>query len=342
MDCRAGTLPQVIAPPSGPPAGVLVLGIDGGGTGVRALLADLDGAARGSGRGGGANPISRGVDAAVREIGAAVREALAGHDPAAVGSVVLGLAGSGVYAGRGDAALAELLRSLGLDCPWRLASDIEIAFAAGTPATDGIVLIAGTGAVAGGIQGGALTRQIDGYGWLIGDDGSGFWLGREALRAALAALDGRGPATALTTACCTAYGVPPGDPLPTARALVQRAYDDPPVALAALATAVVDAATDGDAVAAGILDRGADLLVDAVQAAARGLPVTVPAGPVVLVGGILTGVAAVRDRVSAGVLARTGLPTTLGLDPAAGAAWCAIRALGGVPDPAVHRRLTGA
>ena len=76
-------------------------------------------------------------------------------------------------------------------------SDIEAAFAAGSAAPDGTVLIAGTGAVAAAVRDFGVRRRQDGHGYLLGDRGSAFWIGSRAARAALAALDGTGEPTAL-------------------------------------------------------------------------------------------------------------------------------------------------
>ena len=129
----------------------------------------------------------------------AVAAALAGHDPAAVRAGVLGVAGAGA-AGRAevDRQAAEAWRRLGLDGDRVVVPDLLAAFAAGTPEPAGVVLVAGTGAGAAAVVDRQVARQADGAGWLLGDVGSAVWLAREALVAVVAALDGRGPATALT------------------------------------------------------------------------------------------------------------------------------------------------
>ncbi|WP_228564599.1 BadF/BadG/BcrA/BcrD ATPase family protein, partial [Catenulispora rubra] len=78
-------------------------------------------------------------------------------------------------------------------------SDVTVAFAAGTPAPDGTLLVSGTGAVAARMHDRLPVHFRDGYGWLLGDEGSGFWIGRQAARAALAAADGRRPMAELAT-----------------------------------------------------------------------------------------------------------------------------------------------
>ncbi|MGI8868733.1 MAG: N-acetylglucosamine kinase [Mycobacteriales bacterium] len=263
-------MPDLPDPAAGRP---LVLGVDGGGTGARALVAARDGRRVSTGTAGGANPVSRGIEAAVREIGRCIAAALAGIDPAEVGEVVLALAGATTYTVARDLGLGEMLRAAGLAGPWRLVSDIEAAFAAGTPRPAGAVLIAGTGAVGGAIEDNALISQVDGTGYLLGDDGSGFWFGREAVRAALAHLDRRGPATSLTARCLAAYGLTGREPaganaVSVGRRLVERVYAAAPIDLAERAPLLLEAAGAGDAVALAIARRGADLLVATATAAA--------------------------------------------------------------------------
>ena len=83
----------------------------------------------------------------------------------------------------------EAWERAGLHCPMRVITDCEAAFATGTSSPSGTVLVAGTGSIAGRIVDHRMVGQSGGYGWLIGDDGSAFWLGREAVRATLKLLD---------------------------------------------------------------------------------------------------------------------------------------------------------
>ena len=165
------------------------LGTGAGGTRTRAAVVDEAGRLRGAASGPGANPVSHAPE---RAVGALAGTLQAGLDAAEVRGLVLGLAG----AGRGGLAVAEPARAAGLSCPVRVVGDAVTAFAAGTAEPDGTVPVAGAGAAAARIVARREAVVADGNGWLLGDDGSGFWLGREAVRAALAALDGRGAATA--------------------------------------------------------------------------------------------------------------------------------------------------
>jgi glucosamine kinase len=158
-------------------------------------------------------------------------------------------------------------------------SDAEIAYAAGAGAgPDGLVLICGSGAVGARISGGAMVATVDGHGRFIDDAGSGLWIGRHAMRAALRDLDGRGQPTALTAAVARRLGVTAAGPRPLATAA--QARDE--FYLATLSPLVTAAAADGDAVANAILDRAADELASTVTALAP-----VPGEPLVTTGALL-------------------------------------------------------
>jgi N-acetylglucosamine kinase-like BadF-type ATPase len=316
----------------------LVIGLDIGGTSTRVLVGDLDGTRVGAGLAGGGNPTTHGPAAAVVELRAALTAALTGVDPARVRAAVVGLAGGGKLAADPQARTAfdGAWRAAGLDCPYRLVGDALVGYVSATAAPDGSVLVAGTGAIAAAVRDRALDRIVDGHGWLLGDDGSGFWLGRRAARAALAVLEGRAPDGPLARAvrrrllgteeiASPARG--------TASDLVQAVNAGPPVALAELAPLVLRA-YGADPVARDAVRDAAEHLADSLAGVHRaGLPV-------VLAGGLLatqTPLAAVlRTRIA------QRWPTTAALpagDGAAGAAWLAALDLSSRPAEELHRRL---
>lgn len=211
----------------------LVVGLDAGGTRTRAVLASAaTGRTLGEAAAGPGNaltvPLPRLTDHLADAIGRSVPERARGSVVAVVGGFAgaAGAAGSGDCAGSADfadfadrdpgrlnalAALTEALRRLGIAARTvGVSSDIEAAFASapGTPA-DGLALVAGTGAGATRIVGRRCTATVDGDGWLLGDEGSGFWIGRGAVRAALRMADGRGGPTTLARAVGLALGLPP-------------------------------------------------------------------------------------------------------------------------------------
>ncbi|MFI0447920.1 N-acetylglucosamine kinase [Actinomadura sp. 6N118] len=178
-------------------AGPYVIGIDAGGTKTRCVVLTLGGALAGSGTGPGANPNSGGDTAGA--LTTALQTALGDLDRSHILAGVFGIAGAG-SAGRPAAVSAarRAWQAVGLRGSPAVVTDIAVAFAAGTSAPKGIVVFSGTGAGAAVISDGAIVQRADGYGWLVGDEGSAVWLGREAVRAALAAYDGRGSPTLLT------------------------------------------------------------------------------------------------------------------------------------------------
>ncbi|HEX6150137.1 N-acetylglucosamine kinase [Nocardioides sp.] len=260
-------------------AGGLALGGDLGGTSTRILVTDLVGRPLGRGRAGGGNPTAH--PATARDaLAAALTEALRDVDPGQVRAGVLGMAGGGALRDPAiRAAYDEAWRTAGLPGRPDVRSDVEIAFAAGSDATTGTVLVAGTGAVAGRVEEGRLVATSGGHGWLLGDEGSGFWLGREAVRAALrwaGTGEEPGPLVRSVLAVLPEVGSDPRT------ALVQHAYASPPVALAALAPLVTAANDGGDPVAAEIVHTALGHLLGLLDR----LPEPRPGEPVVLAGAL--------------------------------------------------------
>ena len=152
----------------------LAVGVDAGGTASVAAVS-RDGNFERSVRGGPANASSSGTDAAAAAIVATIREATGGAEPAAL---YVGAAG----AGRADAAAAleHALRSAFPDVRLAVADDTRAALRSAVPEGPGIVLIAGTGSVAYA-ENGTSSIRVGGLGYLIGDEGSAFAIGRAAI-----------------------------------------------------------------------------------------------------------------------------------------------------------------
>jgi N-acetylglucosamine kinase-like BadF-type ATPase len=349
----------------------VALGLDIGGTWTRALVVDVAAGRRlGASRRAGANPTTHGVESATVHIAAAVTDALseAGVSAEEVSACVIGMAGASKLAGDPAAARAfdELWRSIGLRCPVEIVADVTTAFVAGTPEPDGTILLAGTGAIAATMQDRRPAGIYGGHGWLLGDEGSGFWIGRQAARAVLAALDEGAPLAGLTAAVA-AEVVPEYECTDTAK-LTRAAGADfglsegrrlvatviaavngrPPVQLAALVPLVFAAAEDGDRDASLILHEAADLLVGtlgrarSVHAAQGARAAEDASAPIVLAGGVLAPGSLVHRLVHAAVTEAWPKATvTAGVDGAAAAAWLAAHhLLGDRPDSAaLHARL---
>jgi len=222
------------------------LGFDGGGTGCRAALVDGSGRVIGTGSAGSAN-IASDPEGALTNILTAASQAL-GDVPRERVSAVLGLAGANV-----SDTSDRVLAALGLGRA-KVVSDGLIALKGALRDNDGIVASVGTGSVFA-VQRAAAVRQIGGWGFVLGDEASGAWLGRASLARALRALDGFYPMTPFLAELLGATGGP--------EAAVRFATTAPPAAFARLAPQVVAAAAAGDAAATAVLDHGAQ---DAGQA----------------------------------------------------------------------------
>ena len=304
----------------------LFVGVDGGGSHTIALAGRDGETVAGRGEAGPSNPSALGFDRAADAIVEAVRAALAGAltGGAAPARITMGVAGAGRPAD--GQRLAELVAA-GLGLPAervRVFQDVALLLpAAGL--SSGIAIVAGTGSSVFGVASDGRTATGGGWGYLLGDEGSAFFVGREALMAVARADDGTGQSTALTEATLSHYRV--GTPRDLITAVYQSPH--PRTAIANLAPTVVGAAKGGDATAREILALGARELGRCAIALTRRLALSDPA--VVAVGGMFRAGALVLDPLAA-ELATAGLrpPRVLASEPALGA----LRLAAGVlPEP---------
>jgi glucosamine kinase len=306
-------------------APTLLLGADIGGTATRVAVSTTTGEVLSVAAGPAGNPNSVGLEISAERIRTVSEQCLARAGPDAADRVVaavIGLAGGA----RADEAFLTAVRPTGLPVWPRLVPDLAVAYSSATPAPQGYVLVAGTGAVAGRVVAGELRERRDGWGWLLGDEGSGFWLGREVVRATLAGLQaGTKPLGPLAEDVIRLAGS--RDPV----AIVQLCYANPPVWLSTFAELVARHA--GDPVARGIADRAAAHLVDTL------LDLDLdPVLPVVLAGSVATRPGPVRDALRARLDERLANPVLTAESGLVGALWLAAGTLGR-PDEAVHTRL---
>ena len=335
-----------------------ILAIDAGGTSSRAVLFDVNGECRGFGRAGGGNPTAVGIAAAVDALGLAVERALGGtaSGSAADSFVVVALAGTATapFLALLDARLAHL----GLHGRSVIEPDLLGTFCSGTSDHHGYAVIAGTGAIAARVVDGHIHTVKGGSGWLLGDTGSGFWIGQQIARAVVASLDGLGPSTALTPLLLTATGIEGTGVRSRGRSeelsqLMRELYALRPVELARFAPLAFEAVEHGDIASETRPDVVArDILEVAASAIARLLAAAVESGVepdvkpevdgcVVLGGSVLAaGLARAPDifthrlRAAAG-----GFELVTVEDGVVGAAVLALRHLGREVDVEFHRRL---
>ncbi|MEV7631182.1 BadF/BadG/BcrA/BcrD ATPase family protein [Microbacterium sp. NPDC089318] len=315
----------------------LLVGVDAGGTSTRAVLTDITGRCLGYGVGGRGNPISAGPERAAGGVLDAIRGALApsGRGLGDVSVIVSAMAG--MRASGGSDWLMERLAPAGFRGALRFESDLLAAYFSGAASPSGYALVSGTGACVIRVQDGRIVDAGDGLGWLLGDRGSGFWIGHAIARAAVQDLDRTGPATALTDRVLAHYGLERTVIRTDGRQheleeLIGRLYGHPPIELAGLAPYAFDV---DDAVAADILARAGAHLADTLSAVLDG------PGPVVVGGSVLARSGPVRDAFVARLGdAGKGLDLLPVSDGAVGAAVLAVRAAGGPADDPVLARLT--
>jgi N-acetylglucosamine kinase-like BadF-type ATPase len=201
-----------------------------------------------------------------------------------------------------------------------IVNDALIALEAGVRGGPGTVLIAGTGSIAYGRDANGRAARAGGWGYVLGDEGSGYWLGRQALRAVVRAADGRGPRTALTPRVLAHYGV--ASPQDLVR--LMSGGGAKPAAIATLAREVEAAADDRDAVAQRLVSDAARQLASAAESVVRRLDLH--CAPLLLSGGILAGFERLRSAVISEMTRRlpTIAPTLLTAEPASGAVQLAL------------------
>jgi N-acetylglucosamine kinase-like BadF-type ATPase len=257
-----------------------VLGIDAGGSKTVALVADGNGRIVGEGRAGGANLQTEGELQVEKVLHEVIELAIHGR-PEPPDAVCLGMAG--VDRDSDGRVIREIMRRLGFRQNTLIVNDALIALVAGAGASPGLVVISGTGSIAYGVSHRGLAARAGGWGPTLGDEGSGYWIGRRALEAVVRDADGRGPRTALTEKVLEYFS------LPNPELLISEIYHQPHGrrAIASLAPLVDHAREDGDLVAGEIMIDAADELATAAGSVITRLEMRGEQFPILLAGGML-------------------------------------------------------
>lgn len=243
----------------------LYLGIDGGQSSTTALIADAEGRVIGRGRGGPCNHAAAAEGRAkfframTACLATACEQAQLDANTVQFAAACFGFSGGPQDK---DAYSRELVRS----ARYKITHDAEIALAGATAGEPGIIVIGGTGSMAFGKNSRGETARAGGWGYIFGDEGGGFDLTRRALRAALRAEEGWGPATGLRELLLEATDAA------DANDLLHRWYADfDRTSIAAMAKLVTQAAEQGDEVAQDILRDAAGELAALVEGVYRKL-----------------------------------------------------------------------
>jgi glucosamine kinase len=264
------------------------LGIDGGGTKTRCVLGS-ETAVLATAVSGGSNVVRLGEALARSSLHAAVRQVCLATNISAdrIDAVCIGAAG----AARPE--IATQLRNIFAEIDphftarIEIAGDSVIALHAAFHSGPGVVAIAGTGSIVYGRDASGNTARAGGWGFAISDEGSGHWIGRDAISALLRARD-EGRETALTALVLDAWK------LEGHEALIQRANATPPPEFPRLFPIVVQAADEGDVIARELLARAGHELAALAAIVLRRLAPAPPYLPVALTGSVFRRSAEVR------------------------------------------------
>lgn len=306
-----------------------MLGIDAGGTKTVCLLADESGQIVAEARAGGANLQAAGELEVEKVLHGIMDQALGDRD-VRPDAICLGMAG--VDRPSDAAAVGGIMRRIGFKSRVLVVNDALIALVAGAGDEPGVVIVAGTGSIAYGRDGRGRAARAGGWGYLLGDEGGGFWIGRAALAAVVRQFDGRGPVTMLTELVLAELA------LTNPTEVIHAVYDKglPRQSIAGIASVVQRAVDEGDAVAADILNRAAAELTAAAASVIEKLDMRGDEFQLVLSGGIFAGIPALAPNVTerlAEVAPRSRV-RLLEAEPAAGAvrlAWSAARGHVSIP-----------
>lgn len=229
-----------------------VLGVDGGGSATRSVIISTEGEVLATAEAGPSNPITRGAERALANILEAVDEASTRCGVHEFLASRLGVAGTDRSRLRQE--LLDGMRTSFGDTA--IVSDAASALAGGTGCRPGVVVIAGTGSIAYGENGLGETARAGGWGWRLGDEGSGYTIGLKAIMAALRAQDGRGPETVLKQKIVSHLG------LGRLEDIIDWVYEPgrEPRGIAYLVPLVREAEAEGDEAAALVMaEAGAEL-----------------------------------------------------------------------------------
>ncbi len=321
------------------PADMIVVGIDGGGTRTRIVAVDGTGVLVGYAEFDSINLDDVPRDDAhlrLREALANLRQEVGRNAPFDAGFLGMG----GVLAARDRASMRRLATAAGLAHEERIGvhHDAFAALEGGLLGAPGIIVVAGTGSICFGRNHDGHEAKCGNWGPSLGDEGSGHWLGREALRATAHAYDGRRPQTSLARAALTWLGIDDPDEL------LERVHrnDLTRSVIASFAPTVLRLAREGDPVATDIVREGTRLLATTVDIVYRQLFEPEPVDGIVIGG--LAGDENYWDAFDQAVHAvvpnlRIVRPV---LRPVLGSARIALRQVGIVPSDDIDENLLAA
>lgn len=175
-----------------------IIGIEGGGTESTYIAADFNNNILSRVTSGGTNITASPLDQIKSNIHASIKELVKAGNLNLGDCKAVCMGTAGVNRDKERMIMEDVISSIGIDCPIKVVNDSEIALAAATGKDEGIIVIAGTGSIAYGKNSEGISCTAGGWGHLIGDEGSGYWIAKEAINRSLKSAEGIIPYTRLT------------------------------------------------------------------------------------------------------------------------------------------------
>lgn len=271
--------------------------VDGGGTKTRAcLVTHSEDPPRvvGEGHAGGSNPTALGIEPAMQQVGAAIEQACRAAAPAdsRIGEAVIALAGAGQTEIRKQ--VEAWCRSHGIANSITVTTDIGLILECVSAPTC-VILASGTGSFSVARDPTGTTHRCGGFGYLVGDEGSGYWIAAEAIKEATRQSESKSRVSTVESALCRVTATN------DLRGLVGKihAATDPRSALAELCPVVIELAAQGEAISNDVVARASWELARLATSAAEKLGGSDVPIPLYLTGGVLVHARALREAVLA-------------------------------------------
>jgi N-acetylglucosamine kinase-like BadF-type ATPase len=312
-----------------------VLGIDGGGTRSLAVAVGLNGQTMATAEAGSLNFFGAGLAEARRNLERLVKS-IERQLPAKtrITRVVVGCAA--LFADATDEESEALCRGILPGARTRVMSDCQTAWFGATLGRPGVVMVAGTGSIVLAQSGTGKLCRVGGWGHILGDEGSAYWIALESVKAAIAASEGRGPNTTLVRSVREWFAVRQLTELVPIIHQPGFAKDK----FAALSGFLAGSRAPSDTIFHRICRRAGEALARQTLAAARAAGMKMKMLPVHLVGGVVEKNSLVRQSLIAALKKKRGVRVSRpALSPVLGAAALALRDAGTELTPAVVKRL---